>query len=81
MASVPGKTMEQIYLEATCSPMIVRVIRNNQPGFTECKSCLCSLVAVYNEMTSSVDLYFSKAFNVGCGNIMIAKFVRFGQED
>lgn len=74
----PWKTMEQIYLEATCSPVIVNVIRNNQHGLTEGKLCLFGLIAFYNEMTGSVDLHFSKAFNVGCHNIMMAKFVRYG---
>lgn len=57
--------------------MIVKAIGNNQHGFTEGKSCFCSLIAFYSEMTSSVGLHFNKPFNMGC-IIMRAKFPKCG---
>lgn len=78
IASVPEKKMEQIYLEATCISVIVKVTGNNQHGFTEGKSCFCSLIAFYSEITSSVGLHFNKAFNIGRHNITRAKFPKCG---
>ncbi|KAK4829917.1 hypothetical protein QYF61_007640 [Mycteria americana] len=69
----PGKMMERILLEVICKHIKDRkLIRSSRHGFTKGKSCLAKLIAVYDEMTSSVDrgrasdiVYcsFSKAFD------------------
>jgi len=72
--------MEQLILEVIIKQMEEKkVIRSRQHGFTKGESCLTSLIAFYNGMTSwlpegrAVDvvyLDFSKAFDTVSRNIL-----------
>lgn len=51
LASVPGKTMEKIFLKALLGDMENReVVGGNQHAFTVRKSCTTNLVAFYAEV-------------------------------
>lgn len=55
LTSIPGKIIGQILLETLLRYMAnMEVIGDNQHNFTEGKSCLTNLVALYDRVTSGL---------------------------
>jgi len=83
--------MEQCIPEAIIKQVEEKeVIRSSQHGFTKGKSCLTSLIAVYDGMTGWVDeetavdavyLDFNKAFDTVSHNILLGKLRKCGLDE
>ncbi|PKU38837.1 rna-directed dna polymerase from mobile element jockey- hypothetical protein [Limosa lapponica baueri] len=73
LAFIPAKVMEQLILDVISKHVEERkVIKDSQHGFTKGKTCLTSLIAIYDRMTGWIDrgravnvvyLYFSNSFD------------------
>ncbi|CAM5115094.1 unnamed protein product [Natator depressus] len=83
--------MEQVLKESILKHLEERKgIRNSQYGFTKGKSCLTNLIALYDEITGSVDtgkvvdviyLEFRKAFDTVSHSILASKLKEYGLDE
>ncbi|CAM4596999.1 unnamed protein product [Lepidochelys kempii] len=83
--------MEQVLKESILKHLEERkVMRNSQHGFTKGKSCLTNLIALYDEITGSVDegkavdvlfLDFSKVFDMVSHSILASNLKRYGLDE
>ncbi|CAM4628745.1 unnamed protein product [Lepidochelys olivacea] len=83
--------MEQVLKESILKHLKERkVIRNSQHGFIKGKSCLTNLIALYDEISGSVDegkavdmlfLHFSKDFDTISHSILACKLKKYGLDE